>query len=222
MSCPSASTTSSDEHGVAGHAVLRAAQPARVGRDVAADRRDADAARVGGVEQAVRAGGGVEVGGDDAGLDDGDLIVRADLDDPVEPRQVEHDARRRRRPHLPRRRCRRPRGTTANAVRAGRTAASPAPARPSRRVRRSPRARRASRSGPGWPGSSSAGETDQSSRWTMRSSKRRPVAATVMRRDPWPASWRGRRPSRPRSPRRRGRRCRSPTRRAARRRGQSR
>lgn len=68
---------------LAGHAVLGAVQAAGVGGDVAADARDAHARRVRGVEEAVLAGGGVEIRGDDARLDHGHAVHDVDLADPV-------------------------------------------------------------------------------------------------------------------------------------------
>ena len=55
-------------HVVAGHAVFQPAQAAGVLGDVAADRADAHRAGIGRIEQAVLARGGVDVGGDRAGL----------------------------------------------------------------------------------------------------------------------------------------------------------
>ena len=71
------------EHRVAGDAVLHAAQPAGVRADVAADRAELVAGRVGRVEEALLGDRGLQLGIDDAGLDDGHEILAVDLDDPV-------------------------------------------------------------------------------------------------------------------------------------------
>ena len=75
------------EHRVARDAVLHAAQPAGVRADVAADRAELVAGRVGRVEEALLGDGGLQLGIDDAGLDDGHEIRAVDLDDPVHARQ---------------------------------------------------------------------------------------------------------------------------------------
>lgn len=79
------------EHGLARHPVLRAVQPARVGRDVPADRGQSRARGIRGVEDAVRGEGGGEIGGDHPGLDHRDLVEQVDLADPGEPLQAQHD-----------------------------------------------------------------------------------------------------------------------------------
>ncbi len=79
------------EHGLASDPVLRAVQPARVGRDVPADRGQPRARGIGSVEDTVRGEGGGEVGGDHPGLDHRDLVEQVDLADPGEPLQAQHD-----------------------------------------------------------------------------------------------------------------------------------
>ena len=72
------------------HAVLERVRPARVGRDVAADRAGRLAGRVGGVMEA-RAGqrpGEPDV--DDARLDDRVAVAGVDLEDPLHPGQADH------------------------------------------------------------------------------------------------------------------------------------
>jgi len=80
------------EYVVAGDTVFQAAQAARVGGDVAADRRPRRAGRVGRVPQAVLGHGGLDVVVDRARLDHGQEVVRVDLDDLVQLGQVEDDA----------------------------------------------------------------------------------------------------------------------------------
>ena len=74
------------------HAVAEAVGAARVEGDVAADRADRLARRIGRVVQAERDGGGRDVEVDDAGLDDGDAIDRIDLQDARQPVQRDDDA----------------------------------------------------------------------------------------------------------------------------------
>ena len=69
------------QHVVACHAVLHAAQPAGVRGDVAADRRNGGARRVGRVPQAVLGGGLAQVVVHHAGLDDRQPLAGVDLDD---------------------------------------------------------------------------------------------------------------------------------------------
>ena len=69
------------EHGVAGDAVLHAAQAARVLGQVAADGADLEAGRVGRIEEAVLGRRPAEVGVDDARLDDGGQVAGVDLED---------------------------------------------------------------------------------------------------------------------------------------------
>ena len=68
MTAPSASTTVQAQHVVARHAVLHAAQAARVLRQVAADGADLEARRVGRVEQAVLSDAPAQLGVDDPRL----------------------------------------------------------------------------------------------------------------------------------------------------------
>ncbi len=75
------------EHRVARDAVLHAAQPAGIRADVAADRAELVAGRVGRVEEALRGDRGLQLGIDDAGLDDRHEVLAVDLDDPVHARQ---------------------------------------------------------------------------------------------------------------------------------------
>ena len=77
---------------VAGDAVLEAAQAAGIGRDVAADGRPRRARRVGRVPEPFGGDGGLEVVVDDARLDDDDLVVGVDLQDPVQAGDVEDQA----------------------------------------------------------------------------------------------------------------------------------
>ena len=77
------------EHVVGGDAVLHAAQAAGVGRDVAADRADLERRRVGRVPEAVLGRRPLDVGVERAGLGDGHLARRVDLDG-VHPLQAEH------------------------------------------------------------------------------------------------------------------------------------
>ena len=77
---------------VGGDTVLHAAQAARVGRDVAADRARLPRRRVGPVEEARIGGHPLEGGVDDAGADDGIPLEDVDLVDLVERLDVEHDA----------------------------------------------------------------------------------------------------------------------------------
>ena len=74
------------------HAVAEAVGAARVEGDVAADRADRLARRIGRVVHAERDGGGRDVEVDDAGLDDGDAIDRIDLQDARQPVQRDDDA----------------------------------------------------------------------------------------------------------------------------------
>ena len=91
---------------VGGDAVLHAAQPARVGGDVAADRADLERRRVGRVPQAVLGGGRLHLGVEGARLDHRDPAGDVDLDGP-HPLQADHDARRRRPTSRRTGRCRR-------------------------------------------------------------------------------------------------------------------
>ena len=77
---------------VAGDAVLEAAQAAGIGRDVAADGRPRRARRVRRVPESFGGDGGLEVVVDDARLDDDDLVVGVDLEDPVQAGDVEDQA----------------------------------------------------------------------------------------------------------------------------------
>ncbi len=72
---------------VARLAVLHAAETAGVRAEVAADRADLVARRIGAVEQAFRGDRILEVRVDDAGLDDGDEVVVIDLEDLRHPRE---------------------------------------------------------------------------------------------------------------------------------------
>ena len=80
------------EHVAGRHAVLEAVRAAGVEGDVAADRADRLARRVGRVEQAVRGGGARDVRVDHARLDDRDALVGVEPQDPVEPVEADHDA----------------------------------------------------------------------------------------------------------------------------------
>ena len=92
------------EHVVARHPVLEAVRAARVEGEVAADRADGLARRVGRVGQPVARGGPADVEVDDAGLDDGGARVRVDAQDAVEPVERDDDpARHRQRPARQRR-----------------------------------------------------------------------------------------------------------------------
>ena len=82
------------EHGIARDTVLGAQQAARVRRDVAAHGGDGAARGVGGEPQAVRRELRVEVGVDDAGLHDGELVVHRDLEHAVHGERGEHDLAR--------------------------------------------------------------------------------------------------------------------------------
>ncbi len=79
------------ENGIPHHSVLRAEQSAGAGGDVAADRRDRAARRVGSPPQTVLGECGVEVGIQDAGLDDGEKIIGAHLEDAVHPPHRQRD-----------------------------------------------------------------------------------------------------------------------------------
>ena len=68
-------------HVVGRHPVLHAAEPARVGRDVAADRAARRRCRVGRVAQSDRRGGGLERRVDDAGADHGEALELVELVD---------------------------------------------------------------------------------------------------------------------------------------------
>ena len=76
---------------IPGDAVLQAAQAARVGGHVAADRRPRSAGRIRRVPQSVFGDGGLDVVVDRARLDDADQVVRVDLQDLVHPGQVKDD-----------------------------------------------------------------------------------------------------------------------------------
>ena len=80
------------EHVVAGHAVLDAAQPAGVRGDVAADRAERLARRVGRVPQADVRGRVRDVGVDDPRFEDGHLVDGIDLEDPVHPFEAQDQA----------------------------------------------------------------------------------------------------------------------------------
>ena len=71
------------EDGVAGDAVLHAAQAAGVLGQVAADGADLEAGRVRGIEQAMLRSRTSEVGVDDAGLDDRRQVAGVDLEDAI-------------------------------------------------------------------------------------------------------------------------------------------
>ena len=72
-------------------AVLEAVRAARVLGDVAADRADLLARRVGGVEEAVGRDGARDVEVGDARLDHDPLRLEVDLEDPVHPRERDDD-----------------------------------------------------------------------------------------------------------------------------------
>ena len=91
------------EHVVGGHAVLHAAQAARVGRDVAADRADLVRAGVGRVPEAVLGRGALDLDVERARLDDGDPARRCRSRRPPSARSR---ARCRRRPRAPHRTAR--------------------------------------------------------------------------------------------------------------------
>ena len=78
-------------HVVGRHPVLHAAEPARVGRDVAADRAARGRRRVGWVGEADRRRGGLERRVDDAGADDGEALQLVELVDLVQSLDVEHE-----------------------------------------------------------------------------------------------------------------------------------
>ena len=146
------------EHVVGGDAVLHAAQPAGVGRDVAADRADLVRAGVRRVPEALRGGGPLDLDVERAGLDDGDPAGGVDLDG-AHPLGRQHDAAVDRERATGQARSRRPAARPGCRARSP-SAWSPAPARRSRPAR--PRAgcrrwrRGSSRSGtsPGRPGRS--------------------------------------------------------------------
>ena len=73
------------QHVVACHPVLHAAQPAGVRGDVAADRRQGGAGRVGRVPQVVLGGGRAQIVVHHAGLDDRQPLAGVDLDDGAHP-----------------------------------------------------------------------------------------------------------------------------------------
>ena len=77
---------------VAGDAVLDAAHPAGVRRDVAADRRPGRAGRVRWVPEAVLGAGGAQVVVDDAGLDHREAFDGVDLQDGRHPLEADDDA----------------------------------------------------------------------------------------------------------------------------------
>ena len=104
------------EDGIAHDAVLRAQQSARAGGDVAADGRDRAARRIRRPPQAVRGERGVEVGVEDARLDDGEQVVGAHLEDAVHRPQRQRDLAARRRSRRPRDRSRRRAARPACAV----------------------------------------------------------------------------------------------------------
>ena len=79
------------EHRLAGDAVLRAEQTAGVRGDVAADRGDGAARRVGREPEAERCERVVELAVEHARLDHGELVGLGDLEDAVHARHVEHD-----------------------------------------------------------------------------------------------------------------------------------
>jgi hypothetical protein len=79
------------QHVIPGDAVLQAAQAARVGGHVAADRRPRGTGRVRRVPQAVFGDGGLDVVVDRAWLDDANQVVRIDLAHLVHPGQVKDD-----------------------------------------------------------------------------------------------------------------------------------
>ena len=79
------------EHVVGGDAVLHAAQPPGVGRDVAADRADLEGRRVGWIPEPVPGGGLLDLDVEGARLDDGGAGGRVDLDG-AHPLEAEHDA----------------------------------------------------------------------------------------------------------------------------------
>jgi hypothetical protein len=80
------------QHVVRGEPVLEAVRAAGVLRDVAADRADLLAARVGRVVEPVRRGRGGDLQVRDAGLDGRAAVDRVDLQDPLEPGQGDDDA----------------------------------------------------------------------------------------------------------------------------------
>ncbi len=90
------------DEGEAGHvvrreAVLQAVRPARVLRDVAADRADLLAGWIGRVEEAVGRDGAGHVEIRDSRLDDDALTREVDLEDPVHARERDDDSARGRR-----------------------------------------------------------------------------------------------------------------------------
>ena len=72
------------------HAVLERVRPARVGRDVAADRAGGLARRVGRVVEARAGEGPREPDVDDARLDDRVAVAEVDLEDALHPGQADH------------------------------------------------------------------------------------------------------------------------------------
>ena len=101
------------EHALPGDAVLHAAEPARVGGDVAADRREVAAGGVGRVPEPVARGLACEVAVQDPGLGAGDHARGVDLDDPLHRLGGQDDARRRSPPPRRDSPLPAPRGTTA-------------------------------------------------------------------------------------------------------------
>ena len=79
------------KHRLPGDAVLCAQQSARIRGDIATDRGDCPAGRIGGEPQAVAREGCVEVAVEDARLDDGELIGDGHLEDVVHRQSREHD-----------------------------------------------------------------------------------------------------------------------------------
>ena len=121
-------------------AVLEAVGATRVLGDVAADRADLLARGIGRVEEPVRRDGAGDVEIRDARLDHDPLRSEVDLDDPLHPRERDHDAVRDRQRPARRDRCPR-RGRRTARPRARRRGRRPAPPRSSREGRRAPASR---------------------------------------------------------------------------------
>ena len=115
------------EHGVPGDAVLHAAQPARVGGQVPADRGYLEARRVGRVHQPVGGGGAVQVGVEHAGLGHGQLVGRVELHGSRSSGPARGSRSRRPRPRRPPGRSRRRAAPPGRVLAAQRTVAATSP-----------------------------------------------------------------------------------------------
>ena len=80
------------KHVIARHAVLEAARATGVGGDVAADAAVGAAGRVGRIIQPLGLGGVLQLGRNDAGLNDGNEVAPADFADALHLGQTQRDA----------------------------------------------------------------------------------------------------------------------------------